>query len=331
MYHRRTYLWLILISFVVGLQAQPCLPKGPLLWLNTDGFRIDSLPKYAEDASIKAIFFSLQKMDTVPFQLTLNGQLAIINYPSKSLSQLTKWGNLMPFSQHFYLLSFSPASLSTNEQAHRALSQFMIKAGAGQQQLLLDYSMPDLPSVKGCIALKINPDSNKYIDLEQAAFALDQLPILEAEILAHQDSLNLLEGFRKRYWSTVLVQRDSLLLLKDTMAELSPIYKDILLELTDRLDNITYAKQQLSSGLIEDESRVDYLFHNFEAALLRYRALPLVDRADDLFARYRLRSAQIQATYFSISDLQQRIRNHKLKLKDLEGERLVFRKRLGLD
>ena len=149
--------------------------------------------------------------------------------------------------------------------------------------------------------------------------------------MARQDSMNTLEEFRKRYWSMVLVQRDSLLLLKDTMAGLAPIYKDILLELTDRLDNITYAKQQLSSGLIDDESRVDYLFDNFEAALLRYQAVPLMERADDLFARYRLRSEQIQATYFSISDLQQRIRHHKLKLKDLEGELFVFKRRLGLD
>ena len=65
--------------------------------------------------------------------------------------------------------------------------------------------------------------------------------------------------------------------------------------------------------------------------MLRYQAVPLMERADDLFARYRLRSEQIQATYFSISDLQQRIRHHKLKLKDLEGELFVFKRRLGLD
>ena len=255
MYHQKTYLWLILVCIVVGLQAQPCSPKGPLLWLDSSGFSIDSLPKYEENVSIQALVFSRKKMENISFELALNGNLTTINYPSKSLAQLRKWGDFMPFSQYFYLLSFSPASLSTEKQAHRALSHFIVTANAGQQQIILDYRMSDLPAIKGCIALNINPDSNKYIDLEQTAFALDQLPILEAEILARQDSMNTLEEFRKRYWSMVLVQRDSLLLLKDTMAGLAPIYKDILLELTDRLDNITYAKQQLSSGLIDDESR----------------------------------------------------------------------------
>lgn len=312
-----------LAIFSFSCFGQSCLPKGALRWVTEKGLAADYMAEYSSEASILGLFFSRKAYDSLQFFFSTKPDFSTtITYPVIPIRNRLKTLSSLSFSKYFYFIPVSPKVLKDKNAAHTRFARLLVQASElGNNYVVLDYSIPKIPSLRGCIAIDLRADSNKYAQLDSYVNATLRIQNLRQEIVSHEDSLVYLETQRQAYWTQLLAQRDKLSPIREKITQLPDIHKKALLEIINLLDNITYAKQQFSSGLIDDESRITDMLTEYTSLLIRYKNAAPNLKAAELLYQYSSAVEGLQHYYATIANMQQVIKDKKLKINDLYLEK----------